>query len=143
MAESLQLLSRQREEELRRAADARDLQAEQQRWIALTDDYHQQIRNAADRAGRKAIATDLGVDLSTVSNWLSCESGRGFPPPRLLLYLRQRAAELSSWEAEHARVAIDESAALTEIERDVLPELGKRDADRVRAILRRIRKGTR
>jgi hypothetical protein len=137
MPESLQLLSKQREEELRHAAEARELQAVQQAWTALADEYHEEIRKAAAAVGRKNIATDLGNDLSTVSNWLSCEPGRGFPPPKLLLYLRRKVPALSAWEREHAETAIDDGQAFAEIERDFLPELGKRDADRLRAILRR------
>ncbi len=151
MAGTLELLSKSREAELRNAAEARELQDEQQRLAALADEYHGEIRRAADALGRKAIATDIGVDLSTVSNWLSCEQGRGFPPPRLLLHLRKHWPPLLAWEADHAdhlppvrkETAIDEREALAEIERQVLPELGKRNADTVREILRRVKKGAR
>ena len=143
MVDSLPLLSQHREQELRRAAEARELQEQQQRLASLADEYHTEIRRAADQVGRKAIAIDIGVDLSTVSNWLSCENGRGYPPPRLLLYLRKRIPELQAWESTHAETLIDEQQAVTEIERDVLPELGKRDQEKVRAILRRVRKGAR
>lgn len=140
--ENLQLLSREREAQLQRAAEARELQAEQQRWAALADDYHQQIRVAADEVGRKAIAIDLGRDLSTISHWLSCEQGRGLPPPILLLYLRRKVPALAAWEREHAEALVDDAQAFAEIERDFLPELGKRDADKLRSILRR-RRGAR
>lgn len=151
MAETIQLLSKERETELRMAAEARAQQQVQQMWAALADDYHHEIRKAADVVGRKTVASDLGVDLSTVSNWLSCETGRGFPPPRLLVYLRDKAPALAVWEADHAgylppqrkESAIDDAHAITEIERDVLPDLGKRDAEKMRAILRRIRRGGR
>jgi hypothetical protein len=146
-AETIPLLSREREAELRGVAEARAQQQVQQMWAALTDEYHHEIRKAADQWGRKTIAWDLGVDLSTVSNWLSCENGRGFPPPRLMLYLRDKVPTLAAWENDHAGYlppqlkmsAIDGGQAISEIERDVLPELGKRDADKVRSILRRVR----
>lgn len=141
MAENLQLLSRDREDALRRAAEARELQAEQQRWQALTDEYQDEIRSAAGVVGRKAIATDLGMDLSTVSNQLSCEPGRGYPQPRMLLYLRHKVPQLAAWEREHAQALVDDEQAFAEIERDFLPDLGKRDADRLRSILRRRRNG--
>lgn len=138
-AETLQLLSRDREAELRRASEARELQQVQQRWAALADDYHEQIRQAATVVGRKTIAIDLGKDLSTVSNWLSCETGRGFPPPVLLLYLREKHQPLAAWERENALVMLFDHELVDELERDVLPELGKRDAEKLRALLRRRR----
>lgn len=142
MPEVTQLLSKEREQELQRAREARELQETQQRWAMLADDYHQQIRKAAADIGRKKIAEDLGVDLSTVSNWLSCEVGRGYPPPRLLLYLRANSTDLGSWEADHAVVVISDDQVINELVRGLLPELGKRDAEKMLSILRR-RKGSR
>jgi hypothetical protein len=139
MPETLELLSRQREDALHRSREARELQEEQQRWASLADEYHQQVRLAADDVGRKTVAIDLGKDLSTVSNWLACEPGRGFPPPVLLLYLRHRVPALGAWEREHAEMLVDDAQLVTEIETDLLPELGKRDADKLRGLLRRRR----
>jgi hypothetical protein len=133
----------------RRLADEDRKQQETQRsWQDLADEYHHEIRKAVEEVGRKAIATDLGVDLSTVSNWISCEVGRGFPPPRLLIYLRKRSPSLIAWESDRAgyvpptpkEAAIDEAQALVEIEHHVLGELGKRDSEKVRSILRRVRR---
>lgn len=77
--------------------EARDTQLAQDELRAQTDELHHQLRLAADEVGRKATAIDLGVDLSTVSNWLSCENGRGFPPPKLVLYLGRRSERLARW----------------------------------------------
>lgn len=143
MAQSLELLSRDREESLARAREDRELQERQQRWVMLADDYHEQIRLAAAALTRKQIAFDLGVDLSTVSNWLSCEPGRGLPTPRLLLYLRRKHPQLAAWERENAEVPADDSELLDEIERDVLQDLSKRDQEKFRALLRRRRRSGR
>jgi hypothetical protein len=79
----------------------------------------------------------------------SCERGRGYPQPRLLRKLRRKIAWFAAWEADDAGylppqrkdAEIEDAEALTEIERDVLPELGKRQAEHVRSILRRRRRG--
>lgn len=139
MAESLQLLSRDRETELELAREARELQARQQAWAALADEYHDEIRAAATARGRKNIASDLGWDLSTISNQLSCEQGRGSPSPKLILYLRKHHPPLAAWERDHAQVLVGDGELLDEIERDLLPELGKRDAEKLREKLRRRR----
>lgn len=139
MPENLQLLGLDRETALARAREARELQEEQQRWAMLADEYLQQIRLAADAVGRKTIATDTGYDLSTISNQLSGEQGRGTPSPRLLLYLRWKHPPLAAWERDHAQVLVADHELLDEIERDLLPELGKRDAEKLREKLRRRR----
>jgi hypothetical protein len=102
MPETIELLSKAREQQLARAREDRELLASQVKQQDLVDEYHQEIRIAADELGRKAIALELSVDLSTVSNWLSCEPGRGFPPPKLLLLLRRRSHRLATWEAVQA-----------------------------------------
>lgn len=148
MPENVQLFDEVRLAARRLADEDRKQQETQRHWQDLADEYHHEIRKAAEVVGRKAIATDLGVDLSTVSNWLSCEVGRGFPPPRLILYLRDKAPALVAWESDRAgylpptrkEAAIDELQALSEIEHHVLGELGKRDAEKVRSILRRVRR---
>lgn len=137
--ESTQLLSRDREDQLNRTREARELQERQQRWQMLADEYHQQLRLARDEVGPKTMATDLGRDISTLSNWFSCEQGRGFPPPVALLYLRHKVPALAVWERQHAELLIEDGEAFTEIERDILPDMDKRSAEKVRSILRRRR----
>lgn len=139
MAENLQLLSRERENSLRLADEERKLLDEQRRWADLTDEYHQQIRLAAEHIGRKAIAQKMGRDLSTVSNQLSCEAGRGYPTPAMMLVLRDGCPDLKAWEEEHAHSCIDDAQVITQIERDLLPDLGKREAQLLLSILRRRR----
>ncbi len=81
-------------------AEERRVEAEQAAHRSLADEFHNKIREACDVLGRKSIALDLGVDLSTLSNWLSCEQGRGFPPPKLVLYLGARHDPLAQWLAK-------------------------------------------
>lgn len=139
MAENLELLSRQREAQIQRAAEARELQAEQLHWQMLADEYHQQIRTAADDVGRKKMAADLGKDLSTISNWLSCEAGRGFPPPMALLYLREKVPCLKQWEDAHAIAFIEDDEVIAQLQRDLLPDLGRAHSQKFLDIVRRRR----
>jgi transcriptional regulator with XRE-family HTH domain len=67
--------------------EARKQEEVQRKWAARADSLHHEVRAAVKRLGAKNVAGDLGVDQSTLSNWQAAETGRGFPPPRLLIYL--------------------------------------------------------
>lgn len=147
MAETLQLFDKQQQEEKRRSEELRALEAAQVKDQAAVDDYHLRIKLAAKEYGEKELAFELGIDISTLSNMTSCERGRGYPQPRLLRKLRRKISWFAVWEADDAGylppqrkdAEIDDAAACDEIERDVLPELGKKQQDHLRAILRRRR----
>lgn len=150
MAETMELLSRTRESELSRARDARDFQARQEADRAAEDEYHHRIRVAIKEYGEKDLAFEHGCDVSMISNMASCERGRGYPQPWLLRKLRKKILWFAAFEMEdadylppqHKEASIDDAEACAEIERDVLPELGKKQAEHVRAILKR-RRGSR
>lgn len=75
------------------------------KWLTLASEFHVQVRAACQRITLKVVAADLGVEECTVSNWLACTPGRGFPPPRLILYLLAHPLvgdELARWMMSRA-----------------------------------------
>lgn len=149
MSQNLELLSRQRETEMRRSVEARELESEQQREQAAVDEYHHRIRVAVKEYGEKELAFERGCDISTISHQIACVPGRGFPQPWLLRKLRRKISWFAAWEAEDAGYlppqpkdkALDDTEVISQIEREVLPDLGKRDSQKLLEILRRRRSG--